>query len=241
MKSFIRKTSLSSIVWIFGACMPTKFGSSTSQPAPATTTPPMVAPLPASANASGSLSPAAPDPVNTPVTPQTNPPGATITIPTDCTNAGGATQAVLLTPTITNGDPNNLLKYQLFITDCNGQHLAFTNDKISFWCDGNFNGNFNTPGGGAAPPPFTYTVTDGTNQITGNLPFVQLNAGNYSGNYVNQTDQPVTFAATANSIQLTIYEHGLSVTPRQGSNQLHCSLVFGNTAAAVNTVQLISQ
>ena len=142
-----------------------------------------------------------------------------------------------MTPTLTNGDPQNYLGYALFVTDCNGNRVALTATVINFDLDAVLSGV-------ADDQPLTYTVSSNGAQVVGDLVKVP-NAdlfGNTGSQYFHYaTDQPFSLSAAA-TVTIAIQLAGRSLRPignEANSSQVQTYLGFGAAAPVTAVVQLL--
>lgn len=154
-----------------------------------------------------------------------------IVIPPAC-DEHGATQAVLLTTTMTNGGMGGTLQYRIFKTDCEGNILKLTADKIWFDID-------------AVVSSFVdinYTLASDAktdsgimNDIIGSDLF-----GNKGSNWGHwETSKAVTVTSNTRYVTLSITLPSQKFTPRKSpSNMLPTYLKFGDAAAVEKVVPL---
>jgi len=155
-----------------------------------------------------------------------------------CT-AAGSTQVKLLTPSITNGEPQNFLAYEVFVTDCSGNRKVVEAKAILFDLDA-FLLNV------AESQPLTYVVKSTEAQAAGSLIRVanaDLFGRTGSAFFHYETDRPFTLATTASSVTISIQMAGRTFKPYAATttgsdHKMQTYLRFGEAAPVTSVVAI---
>ena len=154
-----------------------------------------------------------------------------IVIPVDC-DEHGATQAVLLTSSLTNGGVGGTIQYRIFRTDCEGNVLKLTADKIWFDID-------------AIVTSFVdinYTLATDAKTDSGIMKDINGSDlfGNTGPNWGHwETQKSVSVTSSTRYVTLSISLPTQHFRPRTGpANMLSTYLKFGDAAAVEKVIPL---
>ena len=158
-----------------------------------------------------------------------------------CT-AAGSTQVKLLTPSITNGDPQNFLAYEVFVTDCSGNRQVVEAKAILFDLDA-FLLNV------AESQPLTYTVKSTAAQATGSL--IRVAKSDLFGRtgpafFHYETDRPFALETAASSVTISIQMAGRTFKPYAAAttgndHKMQTYLRFGAAAPVTSVVEILGK